>query len=154
MDDRQSSYKFAMYMAIAFAVTLVLIVAYFILRTPTPVVADDEAKFRIFPVAVLELKAVAKPGEAAPAEGGAAAAPKEPAAIYASVCSVCHETGVAGAPKTGDKAAWAPRIATGKEALYLSVINGKNAMPARGGAGNLSDDEIKHSVDFLVGKAS
>lgn len=153
MDDRQSSYKFVMYMAIAFAVTLVLIVAYFILRTPASVVADEEAKFRIFPVAVLELKAAAKPGEA-PAEGGTPAAPKEPAAIYASVCSVCHETGVAGAPKTGDKAAWAPRIATGKEALYHSAIAGKAGMPARGGAGNLSDDEIKHTVDFLVGKSS
>ena len=74
-------------------------------------------------------------------------------AIYASVCKACHETGVAGAPKTGDKAAWAPRIASGMAAMLKSAANGKGAMPARGGAPDLSDDELKAAVAFLTGKA-
>jgi cytochrome c5 len=65
----------------------------------------------------------------------------------------CHATGVAGAPKTGDKAAWAPRIAAGSEALIRNVTNGKGAMPPKGGAVDLSVAEIKAAVDFLVGKS-
>jgi cytochrome c5 len=69
--------------------------------------------------------------------------PKDGATIYNSVCGACHNTGVAGAPKPDDKAAWAPRLATGKEALYKSAIGGKGAMPPKGGAADLSDAEIK-----------
>jgi len=79
--------------------------------------------------------------------------PRSGEAIYASVCKACHEAGVAGAPKTGDKAAWAPRLATGMATLLKSAINGKNAMPARGGAPDLSDDELKAAVTYLTGKA-
>ena len=62
----------------------------------------------------------------------------------------CHATGVAGAPKLGDKAAWAPRLKTGKEALYASVIKGKGAMPPKGGNAALSDADVKAAVDYLV----
>ena len=72
--------------------------------------------------------------------------------LYNSVCQACHVAGVAGAPKTGDAAAWAPRISNGKDYLYNSVINGKNMMPARGGATNASDDDIKAAVDFMLSK--
>lgn len=72
--------------------------------------------------------------------------------LYNSVCQACHVAGVAGAPKTGDAAAWAPRINNGKDYLYNSVINGKNMMPARGGATNASDDDIKAAVDFMLSK--
>ena len=65
----------------------------------------------------------------------------------------CHASGAAGAPKTGDKAAWAPRIATGIPALIKSATNGKNAMPAKGGAADLSDGEIKAAVEYIVGQA-
>jgi cytochrome c5 len=57
---------------------------------------------------------------------------------------------VAGAPKAGDKAAWAPRIATGIDAMTASVIKGKGAMPPRGGAGNASDADIKAAVEYLA----
>lgn len=73
--------------------------------------------------------------------------------VYKSICFSCHDVGVAGSPKLGDKEAWAARIATGNDALYGSAINGKNAMPAKGGNPALSDDEIKAAVDFMVGKA-
>ncbi len=72
--------------------------------------------------------------------------------LYNSVCQACHVAGVAGAPKTGDAAAWEPRISNGKDYLYNSVINGKNMMPARGGATNASDDDIKAAVDFMLSK--
>lgn len=74
---------------------------------------------------------------------------------YKSSCAACHDAGVAGAPKLGDKAAWAPRIKTGKEALYKSGISGKpgTAMMAKGGAANLSDADVKAVVDLMMAKA-
>ena len=59
--------------------------------------------------------------------------------------------GVAGAPKAGDKAAWAPRLKTGIEALYTSSLKGKNAMPPKGGNMSLADADVKAAVDYMVG---
>ncbi|MBS0353929.1 MAG: cytochrome c5 family protein [Proteobacteria bacterium] len=73
--------------------------------------------------------------------------------IFKAVCSACHETGAAGAPKAGDKAAWGPRIAQGYDTLVKSAAAGKNAMPPRGGAADLTDDELKRAVAFLANKA-
>jgi len=72
---------------------------------------------------------------------------------YDKVCAVCHATGVANAPKYGDKAAWAPRAATGKEALMSSVVKGKGAMPPKAGSGDLKDDDIKAAIDFMLAAA-
>jgi len=74
-------------------------------------------------------------------------------ATYKSICFACHGTGAAGAPKLGDKAMWAPRIATGNDALYAAAINGKGAMPAKGGNPALSDGDIKGAVDYMVGQS-
>lgn len=71
---------------------------------------------------------------------------------YKAVCFACHDTGVANAPKLGDKAAWAPRIATGKEALYTTALKGKGAMPPKGGRTDLSDDAVKATVDYMISK--
>lgn len=90
---------------------------------------------------------------AAPAEITAGSDPAVGKKAYESVCVACHSTGLAGAPKTGDKAAWKPRIAQGMDILYSSVLKGKNAMPARGGSPTLSDADIKAAVDYLVGLA-
>ena len=65
---------------------------------------------------------------------------------------MCHAAGVAGAPKLTDKAAWAPRIAQGKDALYSSSLKGKGAMPAKGGNPSLSDADVKAAVDYMVGQ--
>ncbi|MDR1462406.1 MAG: c-type cytochrome [Azoarcus sp.] len=73
--------------------------------------------------------------------------------VYKSVCTTCHATGAAGAPTTGDAAAWAPRIATGYDALVQSVINGKGAMAPRGGAVNLTDAEARRGVAWLANQA-
>jgi cytochrome c5 len=71
-------------------------------------------------------------------------------AVYDKTCVACHAAGVANAPKLGDKAAWAPRIATGKDAMFASVISGKGAMPPKAGAPDLKDDEIKAAIDFML----
>lgn len=93
------------------------------------------------------------PAAAAPAEATAGSDPAIGKKAYESVCVACHLTGLAGAPKPGDKAAWKPRIAQGMDTLYSSVLKGKNAMPARGGSPTLSDADIKAAVDYLVGLA-
>jgi len=74
-------------------------------------------------------------------------------AVYDKVCVACHSTGVANAPKFGDKAAWAPRAATGKDALLASVVKGKGAMPPKAGAADLKDDDIKAAIDYMLAAA-
>lgn len=74
--------------------------------------------------------------------------------VYDKVCAKCHRSGAEDAPVTGDKEAWASRIATGKDALYRSAIEGKNAMPPKGNKPALTDDEVRSAVDYLVGRAS
>lgn len=72
-------------------------------------------------------------------------------AIYKASCAACHTTGVAGAPKLGDKTAWAARIKSGKDTLYHSALQGKPpGMPAKGGNLGLSDGDVKAAVDYLV----
>lgn len=73
--------------------------------------------------------------------------------VYKGLCFSCHDMGIAGSPKLGDKVAWAPRIATAMDALYASALRGKNAMPAKGGNPALSDDEVEAAVDWMVSKA-
>jgi cytochrome c5 len=72
-------------------------------------------------------------------------------AVYESACVACHGTGVAGAPKTGDKPAWAARLKGGMDALYAASIKGKNAMPPKGGNLSLADADVKAAVDYMVG---
>ena len=69
---------------------------------------------------------------------------------YKGACFACHDAGVAGSPKIGDKAAWTARIATGNEALYASAIKGKGIMPPKGGNMGLSDDAVKDAVDYMI----
>ena len=144
----QHSSKSIMWGTIIAAVVLVAVVAPFTIKGEMSAAdqgGSDEADVRIQPVAKFELQKAA-----APAAGGA---PRDGATVFNTICTACHTTGAAGAPKAGDKAAWAPRIAQGNETLYKSALNGKNAMPARGGAADLTDAEVKAAVDFLVGKA-
>ncbi len=72
--------------------------------------------------------------------------------VYDKACKLCHDMGVAGAPKLGDKVAWEARMAKGMETLYGSAINGLNAMPAKGGNAGLSDEEVKSAVAFMTAK--
>jgi len=72
--------------------------------------------------------------------------------IVKAQCHKCHETGVGGAPKIGDRAAWAPRLSHGLDALVRSAINGHGAMPARGGMVNLTDTELRHAIVYMYSK--
>ena len=71
--------------------------------------------------------------------------------VFDQVCSKCHRTGVLDAPIAGNKAMWEPRVKAGRDKLYESVLNGKNAMPPRGGKDRLSDEDAKAAVDYMVG---
>lgn len=73
--------------------------------------------------------------------------------IVTAVCGACHATGAAGAPKIGDKAAWASRLGMGLDGLAKSAIKGKNAMPARGGLPDLTDTEVARAVAFMANKS-
>jgi cytochrome c5 len=74
-------------------------------------------------------------------------------ATYDATCVACHGTGAAGAPKFGDKTAWAARLKEGKPHLYEHAIAGKGAMPPKGGNAALSDDAVKAAVDYLLSAA-
>lgn len=104
------------------------------------------------------------PTAVAPAPAAAAAAPASaatpPAAgagngksVYDKACAACHASGVAGAPKAGDKAAWAPRLKGGNDALYATALKGKGAMPPKGGNMALADADVKAAVDYMVSLA-
>lgn len=73
--------------------------------------------------------------------------------IYESVCASCHASGLLNAPKLGDNAAWAPRLAQGFETLISSATNGKNAMPPKGGATDLTDNELVRSVVYMANQS-
>lgn len=74
-------------------------------------------------------------------------------AVYDSACFACHAAGVAGAPKLGDKGLWGPRVAQGYDTLIASVINGKGAMPPKGGRPDLDDEAIRNAVGYMVDAA-
>ena len=76
-------------------------------------------------------------------------------ATYETVCAACHGSGIPGIPQLGDGAAWTQRIEQGKETLYEHAINGFTGssgmpMPARGSNPDLSDDEVKAAVDYMI----
>jgi len=115
------------------------------------------------PAASAEAPAPAPSAPSAPA-AAAPAAPAAPAAasadagkkLFESTCQACHGTGVAGAPKFGDKAAWGPRLAQGKATLYEHAIHGfhgkSGVMPPKGGS-SASDAEVKAAVDYMAAAA-
>ena len=99
----------------------------------------------------LKIEATTPAGSAAPA------LPKNGDELYEQACKACHGAGIGGAPKAGDKAAWGPRIAQGKDTLYDHALHGftgkTGMMPAKGGRVDVSDDLVKEAVDHIVGLA-
>jgi len=159
---------------LAFAVPITLIVMLTQLVTSggdlskdNPALSEEAIAKRLKPVG----EVVVDPSQPAPADAAVtapaqtAAAPvpgAKPAAaakadadkgksVYEATCMVCHAAGVAGAPKVGDQAAWAPRMKSGMSTLYASSIKGKNAMPPKGGNLALTDADVNAAVDYMVG---
>jgi cytochrome c5 len=81
---------------------------------------------------------------------GAAAGAADGSEVYKKACAMCHDVGLANAPKFGDKAAWAPRLGAGREALLASAIKGKGVMPPKGGSTALSDQEVAAALDAML----
>jgi len=77
--------------------------------------------------------------------------------VYKGTCSICHKTGLKGAPRLGSKNDWEPRLAQGNEVLYDHAINGfigkKGSMPSRGSNAKLSENEVKAAVDYMAAHA-
>jgi cytochrome c5 len=106
-----------------------------------------------WPMSIGEFRQAAAPSLATPAAAPAADGMK----IFAMSCAACHATGVAGAPKFGDKAAWAPRVAQGVSVLYTHALGGfqgkAGVMPPKGGNTSLPDADVKAAVDYMVAAA-
>jgi cytochrome c5 len=112
---------------------------------------------RIQPIAQVEVASAQTQRE--PAKNAAAAPPpsRNGQQIYQTTCVACHDAGIAGAPKLGDKSQWAKHIAKGLDTLYASAVNGvqgsAGAMPPKGGNPALSNAEIKAAVDYMVARS-
>lgn len=167
MSDREFLKSFAGLVGALVALTVVLFVVAQIIggKTDKHETATADAKAvaeRIKPVGEVTVGAVspASPNpvmEAILPSANAADADDKGKKTYDATCGVCHGAGVAGAPKLGDKAAWAPRIAQGNDTLYTHAIKGFQGkvgmMPAKGGNASLKDEDVKAGVDYMVGKA-
>ncbi len=93
---------------------------------------------------------VAATAPAAPPAPAKTVATEQGKTVFNQNCAMCHIPGLAESPKLGDKAAWGPRLAQGKDALLKSALAGKGVMPAKGGNPKLTEDELKAAIDFMV----
>jgi cytochrome c5 len=131
-------YALVILLVSALAVVIVVKLASTIAHSSNPQV-DESATARIAPIAKLEI-AKAK---------AAGAAERSGEEVYSAACVACHGSGAAGAPKTGDAAAWKTRLGLGMDGLLKSAIAGKGAMPPRGGA-DVSDTELARAIAHMA----
>lgn len=110
---------------------------------------EDQIRERIAPVGKVCLQGE-DCGSAVAAPAAASSGPRAGNEVYDTACMACHTTGAAGAPVIGDAGAWAPRIEKGLETLIDHAINGFQAMPAKGGCANCSDEEVEAAVRHMV----
>jgi cytochrome c5 len=163
--DRKFFDTFMLVLGILAAVTIGLMILAGIVsgRTEKKFAEEDplrqqETVQRLQPVARVAVAGQDNSALAPPAAATTAAAADLPGEqVYQQVCTACHGAGVAGAPKTGDKAAWAPRIAQGMDLLHKHAIEGFQGkagfMPPKGGRTDLSDQSVMNAVDYLVSQA-
>jgi len=160
--DRKFFDTFMLVLGILAAVTIGLLVLAGIVSDRTAKVfheqdplKQEETLDRIAPVARVAVAGQDNSALAAPTAAPAAAAADLPGdQVYQQVCTACHGEGVAGAPKTGDHATWAPRIAQGADTLHKHAIEGFQGktgfMPPKGGRTDLSDQSVINAVDYMT----
>ncbi len=152
MEDKQFVNQFLTVLGILVGITiLILIIARVLSGTHNePDQAMQEAiAARIEPIGKVNVGTVPVPPAVQQAEVQTTDASMSPADVYQTACVVCHATGVANAPVYGDKPAWATRLGD-LQTLYANALNGKGAMPAKGGRPDLSDETIKAVVDYML----
>lgn len=108
--------------------------------------APDAIQQRLQPMGQVNVLGV----EAQAAQAATTGGQQTPKDIYENNCKMCHQTGVAGAPKFGSKDEWAPRIAQGLDTLVNAAIHGIRAMPPKGNCLKCTSDEIKATVEYMV----
>jgi cytochrome c5 len=160
--DRTFFDTFMLVLGILFGITIGLIIlARFIAGNTTSAnravdeVFQRELAARIGPVGRVAVAGEDNSALAPPsAEPVAAVADLAGEAVYNQACVACHGAGIAGAPKLGDKAAWAARIAQGMDTLHLHSLQGYQGkagyMPPKGGRTDLSDQSVINAVDYMV----
>ena len=153
MSDREFLKYFAGIIGALAALTVVLIISANIIgakpKTQKAAVNGQQIAERIKPVGEVTL---ASGNPVVNALIPAAHAAADGKSVYEKSCKLCHDAGVAGAPKMGDKAAWAPRLKPGMDAVYANTLKGKGAMPPKGTYTG-PDADVKAAVDYMV-KAS
>ena len=163
--DRTFFDTFMLVLGILFAVTLVLVGLARVISG-----RSFEAHKQVDPVYQRELLARIEPVAkvAVAGQDNSALEPQTPAAaaaaadlsgeeVYSQACVACHGAGIAGAPKFGDKAAWAERLAQGADTLHKHALEGYQGkagfMPAKGGRTDLTDQSVMNAVDYMAGAA-
>ncbi len=109
---------------------------------------EDQIRERIQPTGNVNIA-----GEAGQQRQQQSSGPRGGEEVYADACAACHDSGAAGAPKIGDTGAWADRLSKGDDTLYSHAINGFNAMPAKGGCSDCSDEEVQNAVDYMTAQS-
>lgn len=109
--------------------------------------APEAISERLKPMGQVNIIGVDSNAQVQTATSGAAQTPEK---IYDNNCKMCHQTGLAGAPKFGNKGDWAPRIAQGVDTLVQAAITGIRAMPPKGNCLSCTNDEIKATVEYMV----
>ena len=163
--DRKFFDTFMLVLGILLGITIALIILARFIAANTSLAhkAEDpilqrEIAARIGPVAKVAVAGQDNSALTPAADAPAAAAEDLPGeTVFNQACVACHGAGIAGAPKFGDKAAWAPRIAQGADTLHTHALQGFQGkggyMPPKGGRTDLSDQSVINAVDYMVSAA-
>lgn len=138
------SKKYPHVLAMAGLIAMVPAVALAMGGRPADAAEEEATKMRIQPVAKVKLAAAQAAGTKAGGRSGEE--------LYKAICGACHDSGAAGAPKMGDKAAWAPRIGVGLDVLVKTATAGKNAMPPKGGS-DATEEELARAIVYMANKS-
>ena len=157
MNDNQFATTMMTILGVLIALTVVImIIANILISEPNysqDSLIQGSIEDRIQPIGTLAIAGVppvnASDGSDVSADKNVEAVSKSAEDLY-TACAACHNSGVLNAPKLGDKAGWATRVAKGVDALYAGAINGINGMPPKGGRADYSDDDIKKVVDYML----